>query len=387
MKFTPFVFSVAVLGGAFNASADAPRSQFDDRADLDRMIAQQTAEALNGLKDLQGLESLKSLEALKRLEALQRLPELQQQAERSALLAMRQSRNDGRYRSLESDDRDAGAGGGSEGANPGTIVDEHRPLNPDGRVRISNTAGNINVTTWDRNEVAITGALGSGVEKLDINGDATSLNIIVRLPKHSVHTGDTTLKVRLPSNAVVDLDTVSADISIDGTRGPVKVNTVSGDVGLVVGSPEVTVQTVSGDLRLRAPAKLTKVNSVSGDLRMAGLQGKLSVETVSGNVELEGGKFSELRMKSISGDLHLDASFADSAQVVGETLSGEISFRVPASLTGTALLKSFSGDTRCDGAVLENVRSSRKREYVWGDGHGTRFELSSFSGDIRIERK
>jgi DUF4097 and DUF4098 domain-containing protein YvlB len=372
------LFIAASCGLAFAAQADAQVWDASRPTPLSSELAGQISREVQRAMaefDLKHLDALQSAEALKQLRELAALNELDAHALRPLLLDSEDAVGGG-----HDNDRDGG-----DAAGP--VIDEHRPLTAEGRIYINNTAGNIDVSTWDRNEVAITGTLGGSAERLDINGDPAALNVVVRLPKHSFHAGETILKLRVPSNARVDLDTVSADVAVDGARGAVKVNTVSGDIGLVVNSPEVTVQTVSGDLRLRAPAKLTKVNSVSGDLRMAGLQGKLSVETVSGNVELDGGKFSELRLKSISGDLRLDVAFADAAEVVGETLSGEINMRVPSGLTGTALLKSFSGETRCDGASFENARSSRKREYVWGDGKGARIELSSFSGDIHVERK
>ena len=268
----------------------------------------------------------------------------------------------------------------------GAVIDQKRSLKSNGRVYVNNVAGIIDVSVWDRNEVAIGGRLGSSQETLEISGDSNELNVVVKLPKKSRSSYDTVLELKVPNNARVDLETVSADVVINGAKGPVKVNTVSGDVQMVLASPEVSVQTVSGDLKLKAPAsKATRINSVSGDLDLEGLSGSLALETVSGNVDLaRGGRFSEMKLKSISGDMHLDVALDSAAQISGQTLSGEITMIVPQALSGTALLKSFSGDTECEGAQTVENHSSRKREYVWGDGRGVRVELSSFSGDIRV---
>jgi len=269
----------------------------------------------------------------------------------------------------------------------GQRVDERRPLNPDGHLFVSNVAGSLRVQTWDRSEVQVSGELGEGVDKLELSGDAANLSIIVRLPKHSHHSGNTDLLLNVPVGAQVALDTVSADVAVQGSQGPVSIKTVSGDVGLQLASPEVQVQTVSGDLTLVAPSRDTRVNSVSGDLHMSGVRDRLVAETVSGNVQLSGGAFSELRLTSVSGDMHLDVSLADHAEVRGSTLSGDITLVVPGATNGTAELKSFSGDTECQGGKLASVSSGRRHEYFWGDGSGTRIDLSSFSGDIRLERK
>jgi DUF4097 and DUF4098 domain-containing protein YvlB len=274
-----------------------------------------------------------------------------------------------------------------DGDGGSNAVDEHRPLNPDGRVYVNNVAGNVVVSSWDRNEVSVTGQLGDAVDHLEITGDPTSLNIVVKLPKHTHNSGDADLRLMVPPNAQLSLETVSADVGVAGTRGPVKVTTVSGDIGLTVSSQQVTVQTVSGDVILHAPSTMTVANSVSGDLRMTGPQGMLTAETVSGNVELAGGKFTDMHLKSISGDLHLDVDFAKPAMVSGETLSGDITMHVPSDLSGTATMKNFSGEISCDAQQMTGTSSPKRHEYVFGDGKGVVMQLSSFSGDIRVERK
>jgi DUF4097 and DUF4098 domain-containing protein YvlB len=266
-------------------------------------------------------------------------------------------------------------------------INEHRPLNADGLVTVNNVSGSVAVSAWDRNEMQVTGELGADVDHLDISGDPSHLTVSVKLPKNSHITGDTDLKLLVPAGARIDVETVSADVTVQGTRGAAKVNTVSGTVSLQLDAPEVAVQTVSGDLTLRAPSKSTRINSVSGDLHVAGPQDELAAETVSGNIDLEGGKFTTLRLKSISGDIRLDVSLADQGKVIGETLSGDITLNVPPATAGTAQLKSFSGDTECQGESKVMSQSDKKREYMWGDGNGARVELSSFSGDIRVERK
>ena len=267
-------------------------------------------------------------------------------------------------------------------------VNERRTLNADGRVFISDVAGTVVVTAWDRNEVLATGTLGYGVDHLEVSGDASDLSFVVKLPKHNHGVGETDLRLMVPAGARVEVETVSADVSAQGTRGPLKITTVSGDVGADVQSQDVAVQTVSGDLILRAPSQSTQANTVSGDLHLSGLQGKLAVESVSGNLSVSGSRFSELKLKSVSGDMGLDASFTPEARVTGETLSGNITLHVPADVSGTALVRSFSGESQCElqHASTSASHNGKKREYVFGDGKGVNLELSTFSGDVRIDR-
>ena len=351
-----------MAAAADDASRPAPLSE-----ELQGHIEREVMQALEGLAEL---EDLKDLEGLKALASLGDLDRMIAAAEAEAGSAS------ARYAERYSSDAS------------GPAIDETRSLKSNGRVSVNNVAGIIEVTTWDRNEVSVGGRLGSSDDKLEISGDTNELNLIVRLPKKARNGHDTVLELRVPANARIDLETVSADVVVSGSKGPVKVNTVSGDVALALGASDVSVQTVSGDVKLKAPSTHTRLNSISGDLDLEGLSGQLSLETVSGNVELRrGGRFSDLKLKSVSGDLRLDVALTDAAQVASQTLSGGITMIVPQALSGTALLKSFSGDVHCEGATTVDNHGGKKREYVWGDGRGARIELSSFSGDIRVERK
>lgn len=378
----PIAFPIVILAAVLLFAAGAVRAAAPGAPAADATPFSNELQGHIEREVMHSLEGLQELGKLAELEALEHLDELEHLADSDRFDAM-----------IAAAEADAGSASARyaerySSDSSGPVIDETRGLKSNGRVSVNNVAGIIEVSTWDRNEVSIGGRLGSSDDKLEISGDSNELNVVVRLPKKSRNGHDTVLELRVPNNARVELETVSADVVVNGSKGPVKVNTVSGDIALALGSSEVSVQTVSGDVKLKAPSIITRLNSISGDLDLDGLSGQLSLETVSGNIELRrGGKFSDLKLKSVSGDLRLDVALTDSAQVGGQTLSGEITMIVPQALSGTALLKSFSGDVHCEGATTVENHSSKKREYVWGDGRGARIELSSFSGDIRVERK
>ena len=357
----------------------------EQRLELEqRRLEQQNDKDQDDFKQLQNLDREAELEQLKMLKDYD-FTKIQRLAQIAAVDGLSQQHGH-HHAAVDSDDNAGGSDGNGQ-------INERRPLNADGRVYVNDVAGTVVVNAWGRNEVLLTGELGSSDDHLEITGDASNLSFAVKLPKHSHSSGDSDLRLMVPAGARVELETVSADASVQGTRGPLKVTTVSGDVGVDVQSQEVVVQTVSGDVILRAPSKATQANTVSGDLHLSGLQGKLTVDTVSGNLSVKGSSFSELRLKSVSGDMGLDASFSPQAMVTGETLSGTITLHVPADVSGTATIKSFSGDTQCDlPRSTETANSSsvgnmhKKRELVFGDGKGVNLQLSTFSGDVRIDR-
>jgi DUF4097 and DUF4098 domain-containing protein YvlB len=268
-----------------------------------------------------------------------------------------------------------------------THVDEHRAFDADGHLYVNNLAGTVALNTWDKNEIQVSGELGGDVDTVEFSGGPSDLRIVVRMRNTKHASGEADLTLMVPANAHVELETVSADVSAQNLRGPLKIKTVSGAAQLQLSSSEVSVQTVSGDITLRGASHATFAKSVSGDIHLAGIQDKLAAETVSGNVQVDGGRFSEVHLKSVSGDMRLDASLAEHAQINGDTLSGSITLAIPADISGTAALKSFSGDTQCDLGSVQLVSSGKRHEYVWGNGQGVQVELASFSGDIHVEKK
>jgi DUF4097 and DUF4098 domain-containing protein YvlB len=149
----------------------------------------------------------------------------------------------------------------------------------------------------------------------------------------------------------------------------------------------VTAQTVSGDLQLEVPgAKEVRLITVSGDVRVDGAQGVLVAESVSGDVEVEGGVFSQLDLKSVSGDVVVQAGYTADARVKAESLSGDVRLNAPSSLSAQVTMKSFSGEKRCDFEAVRETADGKRTVLKIGDGRG-QFSLTSFSGDVQLEKK
>lgn len=265
----------------------------------------------------------------------------------------------------------------------GTVINERRPLNVDARLVVKNLAGLIEVKSWNRAEVQLSGRLGDDVEKLEIKGDAKDLLIEVRYP-HKMRGGvdDTDLHLMVPAGVSLDLEAVSADLRVSGIRGDLKAASVSGDLQLDVGSSRINASSVSGSVDLLAAATDVQLTSVSGDLRAKGLRGTLKAETVSGDVDIAGGPFSSVSAETVSGDVTLALSLGEAADLSAETLSGHLSLRLPQAPDARLIMKTFSGDlsNRFDRSGDED---RRRYDRKLGNGKGT-IRLNSFSGDIEV---
>lgn len=170
--------------------------------------------------------------------------------------------------------------------------------------------------------------------------------------------------VSVPPECVVDAQTVSGGLSVEGVRGPVEAQSVSGGVRLDDVQGPLRLKTVSGDVDARAYVGHLEGNTVSGDVAMrASRLRSCHMQTVSGDIEIEGALDAgrEHRFKSISGDVELALADADAT----------IEFRTA------------SGDLECDLAARIVRHGKKDYEVVVGAGRGA-IGVKTVSGDLTV---
>ena len=271
-----------------------------------------------------------------------------------------------------------------------TPINETRPLDPDGRVEISNLKGTIQVRTWDKPQVRITGSLGRGVEKLEIGAGGSELEIKVRYPRRSSDRSERTdLMVDVPTLASLDIDGVAVDISVVGTAGrELEIDSVSGDV-TVAGAPrKADIESVSGELNLTLNSAEVEAQSVSGNVILRGrLNGDVRAETVSGNIHVNSRDERVRRLDSttVSGNANLQVGLRDGGEIKAESVSGNIKVVTPRALSANVHGESFSGHLRAPGATIDKPRfgPGSSFEHRYGDGSGE-IHLETFSGSVEL---
>ena len=275
-----------------------------------------------------------------------------------------------------------------------TPIDQTRPLAADGSVRIENLKGEVRVSTWDRPQVHVTGSLGEGVEKLEIGQGGDSLSIEVKYPKNSGWFGSgsrsepSRIEVRMPAGASLEVDVVSAEVSVDGVAGRrLDVDSVSGGVRVRASRPEEAgFDLVSGDLEAELDSRDISVDTVSGDIRLSGGEVRqLSVDTVSGDAGMAFRRVRSVVMDSVSGDLELEAGLAPSGRISADTVSGGVRLRLPAGSSARLSVETFSGDisSPVGDVKTEKYGPGKTLEARLGEGDGD-IRLVTFSGGVRV---
>lgn len=278
-------------------------------------------------------------------------------------------------------------------------VEETRAVEADARIEVSNVRGRVTVRGWERDQVEVTGTLGDGVKGLVIEGDGRRLVVRVDYPKGGnggwfgwwggERVGDSDITVLVPRGASLEVESVSAEIDIEGLQGAdLEVESVSGSVRLDSAPARLAVETVSGAQHLTSPARDIRVETVSGSIEVSGAgPDTLRAETVSGDVTLRLSQLTgDVSAETVSGGIRLalGAGLARRARI--ESMSGAVELNLPRTASARLSASSFSGGIRSDVGEVERTSygPGSSLTHVLGNGEAD-VSIESFSGSVRIQ--
>lgn len=274
-------------------------------------------------------------------------------------------------------------------------IDKRVQADPKGEVQVSTVSGLVSIDAWDRDEVQVTGTLGDEVERLDVETDRERRHTLIKVVakqtsgRHHGDDIDAELSIRVPAGSRLDVNTVSADVSVNGVRGEQRLQTVSGEISSDIAAEDVEAKSVSGSVVLRGEGKpaVVTVTTVSGDAQVLRAAGELTANSVSGTLNLEVDQITRARVRTTSGDLELSGSLTRGARVDVETISGEINLDFKGTLNAEFEVESFSGGI--DTCFGEKAQATNKHgpgselNLKMGDG-SARVRVQSLSGEIRV---
>lgn len=296
-------------------------------------------------------------------------------------------------------------------------------LSRDGQVTLSNIAGNIEVKTWDKDEVMIKALKVSKAdsrEKARKNADLVTIEIKesgdrveikTEYPKNKFQSRSTIISVdfwlTIPRQASADIhsvsgdivmaviggsadaETVSGDVDLSDISGLLRAKSISGDVTVVKAANSVDCDSVSGDLDIRDITGNADLKSVSGDITLLDLlEGNVDAETVSGDIKLEGVAGSrDVKGGSVSGEIKYTGTINPQGRYYFKSHSGEITVEIPGDSAFGLEAKTFSGGISSDFDITVSGKISKREIRGTANGGGARLELKTFSGDVVLKKR
>ncbi len=265
---------------------------------------------------------------------------------------------------------------------------------PDGLVTISNVAGSVVVTGWDRAEVEVTGSLGRGVEELVVESRGRSVEIEVDLERRTHgRDGNADLEIRVPRGSELDVEVVSAEVEISEVSGEVTVESVSGSITIEGAPKELDVESVSGaiDIDVDGEAEVRQVvaESVSGEIRLRGAMREIEAESVSGEIDIEAGEIAQAELSTTSGYIEVRGALAAGAEIEIESHSGSVELSLPSETSARFDVATHSGRIHNQlGPPPDRNRYGPGKELEFSIGGGAaRVKIDTFSGSVDLRRQ
>lgn len=267
---------------------------------------------------------------------------------------------------------------------------------PRGEVDVSNISGTIEVSGWDKPQVAVTADLPGDTQRVRVTTGGGHTRVCVTYGNSngcdsrgwSGEAGSVRLEVHVPRGSELEVSGVSADITSRGVSGVQRLHTVSGDIDAQLGSGNDEVDSVSGTVTLHGSGQAGTLHaaSVSGNLKVTNVAGELEARTVDGTLTAELSPARRVRLNTTSGGIDLTASLASGGTIETETVSGDQRMEVSAPGGYSYDAKTFSGDIKdCFG------QRSQRSEYGPGNrlegtrgGGGGQVRIQSLSGDVSL---
>ncbi len=237
----------------------------------------------------------------------------------------------------------------------------------------------------------MSGTLGRGTERLDFSasGDRTVVKVV--LPHFSTrHVDGSDLEIKVPAGSSLEVETVSADTSVDKVLGGMRLESVSGAI-TVGGSPrQFEAESVSGDIEISAANSPGRATSVSGRVTLHGVAGEVKASSVSGDLVVKGGETSRVELETTSGGIRFDAALGKDGRLEAKTVSGAIELSLPAATAADFEVTTFSGDISNDFGPAARRSSEygpgKELSFATGGG-GARVAAKSFSGSITLRKR
>ncbi|MDC8829842.1 DUF4097 family beta strand repeat-containing protein [Alteromonas gilva] len=268
-------------------------------------------------------------------------------------------------------------------------------------VEMEHVQGKADIKTWDKNQVRITGTLGSLTEEFTFEKRGNTVVIDVEVKDNHYRWEDKEeakddLTVYVPAGSKLAYETLNSDVKVDGLQGGTSIEVVNGDIEGVNLAGRVNVESVNGNVELRNITGALTVESVNGDidaehnsdaaLAIESVNGKItlqsnssdvSIETVNGNTNVVLGTVNRLAMASVNGDANVSLALNSGADVGVETVGGSITL----SFTNDVSAR-FDIEAHAGGKIVNKLNGTDVNKAKYGPGQW--LEFTEGSGDARV---
>ncbi len=161
-------------------------------------------------------------------------------------------------------------------------------VKPDVTVNVTTIPGDLRVAGWERLEI-MAKTDGDELQLISSNGSVQA-------------TCDDDLILYIPRQAVLNIQDVNGDASLQALQGPVSIGPVAGDLTMNDVAP-VNLESIAGDVSLRKVGAVT-ARTITGDFSLRVGNGPCAIETIGGDASIRDVN-GDVALQNVGSDLYL----------------------------------------------------------------------------------
>ncbi len=274
----------------------------------------------------------------------------------------------------------------------GTTYDKSYTVSAGGKLVIQSDVGDVSVRGTEGQEVKIHVTVrGSDhqVKRFKVNSSQDGSVITVKGMMDRMHfnwfgneSPDVRFDIEVPKEFDLRLGTAGGNILLTDVKGQIDGETSGGDLDITQVEGTVRLSTSGGDVKVRHGSGDYRVETSGGNIVSQDVSGPFHCETSGGNIdlhEIDGNVYA-----STSGG-NIIASLKDNKGVDLSTSGGNVSLRLPKSITADVNAEASGGDVSCDFPFSGTMREGKMHGKINGGGNPIRLETSG--GDIVLNAR
>jgi DUF4097 and DUF4098 domain-containing protein YvlB len=243
-------------------------------------------------------------------------------------------------------------------------VDSTFPVDRGQRLEVHSFAGEIAVTSWDRNAVRVV-AEPNGRSRVEIHRTGATLEVSTEGRRGPPGMMD--LQITAPSWMPLDLSGVNTDISVTGAKAAITAETVQGEITVEGGDGLISLQSVEGPVSLRGARGRIEVHSVNEDVEISNSSGDISAETVNGEISLVQVDATGLAATTVNGDIDYDGPIRSNGRYALSSHNGDLTLTMTPATSAAVSVSTFNGEFESEFPVtLTETRKGKRFSFTVG---------------------
>jgi DUF4097 and DUF4098 domain-containing protein YvlB len=269
------------------------------------------------------------------------------------------------------------------------LLEKSLPTQTGQKLNVDAFAGNVKITSWGKNEVAVKIYGDTNAEEnlqFEVTSESSGIKVDATQKTDKKHLNNINLKMEImaPFDYSVKVSTGGGNVTLTDQNGAVEISTLGGNVSLGKIKGDVDVSTAGGNITVDENTGMLKLSTAGGNITAKNFSGEVDASTAGGNVNLTGSS-GKVSGSTAGGNIKLDFS-GKNYGIDLSTMAGQITLDLPADFDADADLTTMVGKIKCDFYDAGGKKEPSNLKTKLNNG-GEPLKCSTMAGDIRVNKK